>query len=184
ACSLPRALAHVFPTSRHLAVEIDQALAAAVRRLVPLPRSPVLRIRVADAVPTLRARPPASHDLIVRDAFDGGASTPAALADAEAALAAARALRPGGLYLANCGDTAGLPATRREVRLLAREFAYVAFITEAAQLRGRRLGNVVLIARHQAFNLDQEEALDRALRVGGFPARLMAGPEALRWAGA
>jgi spermidine synthase len=183
ACSLPRAIVHAFPQSRHLAVEVDAALARAIRRHVPLPRSPVLRIRVADAVPTLHARPPASHHLIVRDAFDHALATPAGLTNGDAAAAVATALRSDGLYLANCADTAGLPAARREVKTLAGQFAHVGLITEPALLRGRRLGNVVLLARHEPFSAAQTASLDRALRAGGFPARLLAGQEALRWAG-
>ncbi|MDR3359167.1 MAG: fused MFS/spermidine synthase [Bifidobacteriaceae bacterium] len=183
ACALPRAIVHAFPASRHLAVESDRALAAAVRRHVALPRSPVLRIRVDDAVHVLAARPAGSHDLIVRDAFDPDGLVPPGLADGEAALAAARALRPDGLYLANCGDLVGMPRSRAEHKALTRAFAYVALITEPAQLRGRRLGNVVLLARHQALTPPQEADLERRLRAGGFPARLLGAAEARRWSG-
>jgi spermidine synthase len=184
ACALPRAIAALWPRSRHLAVEIDAALAAAVRRHVDLPRAPVLRIRVDDAVRALASRPPATHHLIVRDAFDQAGNTPTGLKDAGAARAAARALRPDGLYLANCGDAPPLAGARQEVRTLAESFAYVALATEPAQLRGRRRGNVMLAARHTPLTTAQEDRLARELRAGGFPARLIAGGEALLWAGA
>jgi spermidine synthase len=183
ACALPRALAHLWPRSRHLAIEVDGALAQAVRQHVDLPRSPVLRIRVADAVPTLAARPAGSHDLIVRDAFDRFVATPAGLTSAAAAEAAAAALQSEGLYLANCADDPPLPRAKREVRTLAEQFRWVALITEPAQLYGRRRGNVVLLARHTSPGERQEAELSRSLRTGGFPATLLAGSEAIRWAG-
>ncbi|MDR2379966.1 MAG: fused MFS/spermidine synthase [Bifidobacteriaceae bacterium] len=183
ACALPHAIVRRFPYSRHLAVELDAALAAAVRRYVALPRAPVLRIRVDDAARTLRARPPASHHLIVRDAFDDGPATPPELRDDQAARAAAAALRPDGLFVANCADTPGLPLSRDDLRTLATHFAYVGFITEPAQLHGRRRGNVVLLARHTPLTQVQEDRLAHRLRVAAFPTRLIAGPEALSWAG-
>ncbi|MDR1392722.1 MAG: fused MFS/spermidine synthase [Bifidobacteriaceae bacterium] len=183
ACSLPRAIAHLWPRSRHLAVELDPVLADIVRQHVTLPRAPVLRIRVADAVPTLLARPSSSHDLIICDAFDADMTTPVGLLDDTAAAAAARVLKPGGLYLANLADTPGLPNSHRQIRTLARHFAYTGFITEPAQLRGRRLGNVVVLARHIALDATQDQNLSRKLAADGFPARLVAGGDALLWAG-
>ncbi|MDR2113907.1 MAG: hypothetical protein LBO75_01370, partial [Bifidobacteriaceae bacterium] len=93
------------------------------------------------------------------------------------------ALRPDGLYLANCGDLAGLPRSRAEIRILGEQFPYVGLITEPSQLRGRRLGNVVLLARKEPFSPEVEDQLSRSLLRVTFPARLVAGPEALRWAG-
>ncbi|MDR2567029.1 MAG: fused MFS/spermidine synthase [Bifidobacteriaceae bacterium] len=182
ACALPRAVATRWPASRHLAVEVDAKLAAAVRAQVPLPRSPVLRIRVDDAARTLRARPPGSQELIVRDVFDQGGRTPEDLADLTAAAAAAQALAPGGLYLANCGDQPGLPRARREARTLAGPFDYVAVIAEPGQWRGRRRGNAVLVASNSPLGAAQERELARLLAGGGFPARLMGASDVRRWA--
>ncbi|MDR1441508.1 MAG: fused MFS/spermidine synthase [Bifidobacteriaceae bacterium] len=182
ACSLPRALTHLWPRSRHLAVEIDAKLAAAVRAQVPLPRAPVLRIRVADAAVTLHARPPGSQDLIIRDVFDDRGQTPESLTGPAAAAAASDALTPDGIYLANCGDQPGLPCSRHEIRDLAAAFRYVAVVAEPGQWRGRRRGNAVLLASNTPWTPKQERDLARRL-AGGFPARLLAGPEALRWAG-
>jgi spermidine synthase len=181
ACALPRALLARWPASRHLAVEVDAKLAAQVRAQVPLPRSPVLRIRVDDAARTLRARPPGSQELIVRDVFDASGRTPADLADHLAARAAGRALAPGGLYLANCGDQPGLPGARREARTLGAAFEYVAVIAEPGQWRGRRRGNAVLLAANSALDAKQERELARLLAGGGFPARLMSADDVRRW---
>ncbi|MDR2378262.1 MAG: fused MFS/spermidine synthase [Bifidobacteriaceae bacterium] len=181
ACALPRAIAHRWPRSRHLAVEIDAKLAAAVRAQVALPRAPVLRIRVDDAAATLFARPAASQDLIVRDVFDRSGRTPDSLVGFAAAQAAGRALAEGGLYLANCGVRPGLPEARLELRALADVFEYVAVIAEPGQWRGRRPGNAALAASNSALTEAGERDLARRLAGGGFPARLLAGPEARRW---
>ncbi|MDR1187293.1 MAG: fused MFS/spermidine synthase [Bifidobacteriaceae bacterium] len=181
ACALPRTLAHLWPRSRHLAVEVDAKLAAVVRARVDLPRSPVLRVRVADAAVTLRGRPAGSHDLILRDVFDDSGRTPGELTDLAAVEAARAALRPGGIYLANCGDQPGLPLARREIKTLAEVFAYVAAIAEPGQWRGRRRGNVVLLGSDLPWTAKWERELARRL-AAGFPARLLAGAEALAWA--
>ncbi|MDR0592656.1 MAG: fused MFS/spermidine synthase [Bifidobacteriaceae bacterium] len=180
ACSLPRAVLRRWPASRHLAVEIDAKLAAAVRAQVALPRAPVLRIRVDDAAVTLLARPPAAHDLIIRDVFDANGRTPDRLTDLAATQAAARALRPGGLYLANCGDEPGLPATRLEARTWFDVFDHVAVIAEPSQWRGRRRGNAVLIGAAAPPTEAQAADLTRRL-AGGFPARRVSGPGLRHW---
>jgi hypothetical protein len=179
ACALPRALAAAWPASRHLAVEIDAALAAAVRAYVPLPRAPRLRLRVAEARAALAAKQPGALEVIVRDAFAQDA-TPPHLATREMAHLVARALAPGGIYLANCGDGPGLERARREVVTLAPVLGQVAVIAEPGQFRGRRRGNVVLLAGQELP--DTAKGLARKLRSDGFPARIMSGQEALTWA--
>jgi spermidine synthase len=181
ACALPRAITHLWPRSRHLAIELDAKLAAAVRAQVALPRSPVLRIRVAEAAATLLARPALSHDLIIRDVFDAAGQTPVALTGSAAARAAATALRPNGIYLANRGDQPTLPNSKREIQTLAAVFPYVAVIAEPGQWRGRRRGNAVLVGALTPFNEHQERELRRRLAGGGFPARLLTDSEARRW---
>ncbi|MDR2454657.1 MAG: fused MFS/spermidine synthase [Bifidobacteriaceae bacterium] len=183
ACALPRAMAHLWPRSRHLAVEIDAALAAAVRRHLDLPRAPVLRLRVADAVAALKARPPGSHHVIIRDAFDAQVRPPAGLTDSDGLAAAAAALRPDGLYLANCVDLPLAPRARLDLRALAAHFSWVGLATEPPILRGRHRGNVVLLARHEPPGERAEAALERALRSEGFPAALLPDGQARRWAG-
>jgi spermidine synthase len=182
ACALARALAHLWPASRHLAIEIDPKLAAAVRRHLPLPAKPVLRIRVADAAETLPSRPAASHDLIIRDIFDPSGSTPAQFASSKTAAQVARVLKPDGLYLVNRGEEPPLSGAKEEARLLGQHFADVAVITEPGLLRGRRRGNVVLAARHRPFNNADKAILRRHLAADGFPARLLDYEETASWA--
>ncbi|MDR1824965.1 MAG: fused MFS/spermidine synthase [Bifidobacteriaceae bacterium] len=182
ACALPRAIGHLWPDSRHLAIEIDAKLAEAVRAHLPLPRAPKLRLRVGDALAALAGKTPATCDIIVRDVFDG-VRVPPHVAGTEAARLAAQALAPSGVYLVNCADQPGLPVARREAATLATAFPYVAVIAEPGQLRGRRRGNAVLVARHQATTPETESDLARLLRADAFPARLITGEETPTWAG-
>jgi len=138
----------------------------------------------------------------VRDVFAGD-RTPDHLADAGFAAAAHRVLRPGGMLLANCADRPPLHLARREVGHLAAAFGpdavpdgRVGVLAEHAILKGRRYGNVVLVAVRPepegddgagapptAPDLD-DAALARRLRSLPVPARLLVGDELARFAGA
>ncbi|MDQ2624751.1 MAG: fused MFS/spermidine synthase, partial [Actinomycetota bacterium] len=144
-CSLARYVHATRPRSRQLAVEIDATLAAHVRTWFDLPRSPALRIRVGDARAVLASLPSASADVVIRDVF-ADAHTPEHLITAEFATEAARVLRPGGVYLANCADRPPLALARSEVATVRAVFDVVTMTAEPAQLRGRRYGNVVIAA--------------------------------------
>src|SRR5690625_7037216 len=54
-CALPRAMAELWPRSRHLVAEIDAKLAEYVRSWFDLPRAPRLRIRTSDAREALQS---------------------------------------------------------------------------------------------------------------------------------
>ncbi|MDR0366807.1 MAG: spermidine synthase [Bifidobacteriaceae bacterium] len=182
-CALARGIAHRWRDSRHLAVDTDAELAKQVRTYLPLPRKPVLRLRVADAAQTLSARPPASHDLIIRDVFAADGTMDELWSGAQAAAWAASALRTGGLFLANRGERPPGTGARAELRALMEQFAYTAVIAEPGLLRGRRKGNLVLVARHEPLDGAAEATLARKLRMGAVPARLIVGAEAQQWAG-
>ncbi|MCL1900382.1 MAG: spermidine synthase, partial [Promicromonosporaceae bacterium] len=103
--------------------------------------------------------------------------TPAGLTTPEAASAAAAALRPGGIYLANCGDRPPLTEARRELATLRTAFPEVVVIAEPAVLKGRRYGNLVLVgvkAAEDAAPFDLDDAtLARRLRTLPVPAQLV-----------
>lgn len=167
-CSLATAWAALRPGSTQLAVEWDGELTRLVREWFPLPRSPQLRIRNADARQALEGFPAGRWDVVVRDVFSNS-QVPAHLCDDGTARAAARVITAGGLYLVNVTDGPALEATRREVRTLRRHFEVVRAIMEPALARGRRYGNVVLAARHEPFD---EIDLAKRLRRLPVPARL------------
>ena len=86
---------------------------------------------------------------------------------------AARVLRPGGVYLANCADRPPLRRARAEAAALRTVFDDVAVVAEPAVLRGRRYGNVVLVAAGPGGPPLGDAGLARALRSLPVPARLL-----------
>lgn len=157
ACSFASYVQHRYPHSSNVAVELDRELAALVRWAF----NPPVKLKVAEARAFTHALAPGSQDLIVRDVFAGPA-TPRALTTVEFYAAARRALRPGGLFLANIGDTQGLPTTREELAGLREVFGHTAVLTA-----GTGYGNVVVGASTSkldvpgALLLDANEHLPR-----------------------
>ncbi len=151
-CTMPRHLAHVYPDSRHIAVDIDATLPTLAREWWDLPRAPQLRIRQQDGLEALASRHDSSVDLVVRDAFAGDA-TPVSLADDQWWHHAQRVLRPGGLVVANVSSVPGKATHRLDVLAAHSAFPAVVAVGEGAVLKGRRRGNVVLAAS-AAVNVD------------------------------
>lgn len=160
-CALPRALDADRPNSRQLAIEIDPELAQLAREWFDLPPSPRLRIRSEDARRTLDTNK-GSWQVIVRDAFRGG-RIPNQLATIEAHQQAARLLTEDGIYLLNIAGEAGLTPVYREVRALAPSFEHILGISDPAIMRGRRFGNVVLVASHAPLDTQEIERHVRRL---------------------
>jgi hypothetical protein len=186
ALTLPRYLAHTRPGSRQLVAEVDDALTDLVRTHLPLPAGHRIRVRAADARAVVESVPAASYDLVIADVF-AGAVTPAHLTTAEFAAAAARALRPGGVYAVNVA--AGLPSpgrpalhsldgARSAVATIRSAYKETCMIAEASVLRGRRRGNLVIVGSDQPL---PDARLRRAAAGDPFPARIVAGNDLLRF---
>lgn len=172
AMTLPRYVAVTRPGSVQEVVELDGELVRQVRGTLPLPAPEALRIRVEDARAALADVAPGSMDLVVVDVF-AGARVPAHLTSVEFVRAAARALRPGGTYAVNLADAAPLEFARAQAATVAAVFADPWVVVAPDVLRGRRFGNVLLVASGAGFPLD-----DLVRRTAGdpFPARVLAGP--------
>ena len=173
AWTLPRYVAHTRPGSRQRVVEIDEPLIEFVREHLPLPRNSSIRVRAGDAREVLTALTDASVDLMIVDVFSG-ARIPAHLTSMEFAEQAARVLRPGGLYAANLADGPGLPFARAQVATAQTVFAEVALVAQPPVLRGRRFGNLVLIAGAGPLPL---RVLARRTASDMFAARVLAGSD-------
>lgn len=173
ACSMARYLAWRYPQARQVVVELDAALARLVREWLDLPRAPLLRIRAGEARAVTESLTEGSRDLVIRDVF-AGEQTPGHLRTLEFAHHVDRVMAPAGLYLLNVGDTRNLKGTRAEIAALLEVFEHVAAVADAAMLKGRRYGNVVLAASHaplpQAGSADAA-ALARELLGGSLPAQ-------------
>ncbi|WP_244963392.1 spermidine synthase [Actinomyces trachealis] len=169
ACALARAWAASRPGSAQLAVELDELLASKVREWFDLPRSPALRIRVGDAAkvaPTLR---PGEWDVMVRDVFTRG-TVPEAVRTREFTQACARALAPGGIYLANL-PSLPRPRAAEELRVVRETFKAHAVVADNAVARGKRRGNIVVVAANAPWGREQREELERAMRRLPLPSR-------------
>jgi hypothetical protein len=156
------------PSSSQLVFEIDAALIDLVRRTMPLPKGRRLRIRIGDAGSGLAGVRECAWDVVVRDAFRD-AVVPDHLRTVECATAAKRALRPTGLYLMNVADRSPFAATGVELATLLEVFGDVAVISEPAVLRGRRHGNLVVLASNTELPVD---AVARRVADGGVQGRV------------
>lgn len=169
ACALARWVEAARPGSRQVVVEVDAALVALVRRSVPLPRAPRLRIQVGDARERLAARRDASADVLVRDVFAGD-RTPAHVTTAEFLAEVDRVLAPSGTYLANVADSGALVGLRAECAAALAAFPHVGLVADPGLLRRRRFANSVLVAGRSPLPVD---ALGRAVRGAAAPGRLL-----------
>src|SRR3954447_26076725 len=164
ACALARALAASDRERRQEVVEVDADVLAFAREHLGLRRAPGLRVRHGDGRAFLATRRDGSADAILVDAFVG-ARVPRHLATADALADAARVLAPGGALAVNVVDAPPLDDARAIAAGQLAAFAVVAGLAAGPVLRGRRSGNVVLIAAHRPLPLDR-----RRTRPAGRPA--------------
>jgi spermidine synthase len=179
AMTLPRYLVATRPRSRPLVVEPDAALVALVRERLPWPRRAGIRVREAEGRAAVRTLGDGSADVVVVDAFTGNAAPPH-LTTAEAFADAARVLDAAGTYLLNVADGAPMAYARRVLAAALDTWPHVLVMADAAVLRKRRFGNLVLAASAQPLPV---AALVRRTRAWAFPARVVDGDELARLAG-
>nr|WP_179419476.1 fused MFS/spermidine synthase [Streptomyces sp. TLI_235] len=154
ALTLPRYVAATRPRSRQQVAEIDTALTALVRAELPLDRGWQIRVRGADARAVLERAPEGAADLVVADVFSG-ARVPAHCATVEFAALAARALAPGGRLVVNITDGSSLVFARAQTATLLAVFAEVCLVADPAVLRGKRFGNLILVAGTAPLPLEE-----------------------------
>jgi spermidine synthase len=143
--TLPRYIAVTRPASTQRVIEIDGPLVELVRRELPLPPRVNIRVRVADARAAVEGIRDAGYDLVILDVF-AGARTPAHLASVEFARQVARVLDPAGWLIANIADGPPLRYARAQVATIRQALPEACLVADAAVLRGRRFGNLVVIA--------------------------------------
>ena len=143
--TLVRYIAATRPRSDQHVVEIDGRLVDLVRRELPFERTWRVKIRTGDARASLVRAPAGRFDLVVGDVF-ADARTPAHVTSVEFVQAVADALAPGGCYAANIADGDGLAFARAQVATAREVFPHLCLIGDPPVLRGRRFGNLVLVA--------------------------------------
>ncbi|MET7963765.1 fused MFS/spermidine synthase [Micromonospora zamorensis] len=179
ALTLPRYVSATRPGSTQRVSEVDGALVELVRRALPWPSDARLRVRVEDARAVLTSTRDASYDVVVADVF-AGARTPAHLTSVEYAAEVARVLRPEGWYLANLADGPPLRHARAQVATVRSVLPQACLVGDAAVLRGRRYGNLVLVAGRVTPPVPE---LTRRAAGDWFPGRVVAGDDLDRFAG-
>jgi spermidine synthase len=186
--TLARYVSATRPGSRQLAVESNATVAALVSQRLPLTRPGRIRpartppgrpwpgtgeigVLVADARAALEQLPVDSFDVLVVDVF-AGAQTPAHLTSVEFTVAGARVLAPSGIYAVNVGDGPPLAHARGRVAAVRSVLAHVCVLAEPPVLRGRRFGNLVVVASDRELPVG---GLIRRIAADPFPARLVEG---------
>jgi hypothetical protein len=177
-CTLARYVTATRPRSRQVVLEVDPAVISLARSTFGYSRRSGFRLREADGLAGLAALDAAAWDLVVRDAFVGD-TTPRHLTTTQFVGEAARVLTREGVYVANIADRPGLSLTRREVATALTAFRHVVLVGETQHLRGRRYGNVLLVASRVPLPVAE---LTRAVVSGPVPARLVPPVEAARLA--
>jgi spermidine synthase len=173
--ALARALAATdrAQTRRQDVIEVDADVVVLAREHLGLRKLPGLKLRVADGRAWLARRADDSVDALLIDAFVG-ARVPRHLATAPALRDAARVVAPGGALAINVVDAPPMDDVRAIAAGLRAAFATVAALGAGPVLRGRRQGNVVLVAGHGPLPLERLRV--RAAADGTSPAQL-AGPD-------
>jgi spermidine synthase len=180
AFTIPRYIEATRPGSRQQVVELEMDLVDLVREHLPLPRNASIRVRHGDAREVLSKFPAGlrgSVDLLVVDVFSG-ARTPAHVTSLEFYTEAVSLLAADGVLLVNVADGPGLAFARGQAATVLEATGNVAVLAETQILKGRRFGNVVLVASRQELPLDW---MPRLLAGGPHPAKVVAGAELRSW---
>lgn len=173
ALTLPRYIAATRPRSAQVVLEPDAALIDRVRSELPLPARSGIKIRPVDGRSGIAAIRPGSQDLVVLDAFAGG-RMPADLADAALFAEIARVLAPDGRLVANLVDAAPFRHARRVLAGIRDVLPELAVTAEVATLRGRRQGNLVVVAGRLGGS-EMAITLEAAAARSGAPYKVLDG---------
>lgn len=182
ALTLPRYIEHTRPGSRQQVIELEPAIVELVRDIVPLPRSASIRIRYGDARAGLTRLPQGllgSADLAIADVF-AGPSTPAHVTSTEFFAEVGAFLAPDGIVLANIADGRELSFARGCIAGMRAALGHAAMIADPGVLKGRRFGNITVIASRKPIELP---GLHRLAASGFPPARYADEAETTAWLG-
>jgi len=176
--TLPRYVQARRPGTAQIVFEPDTDLIERVRKELPLPGRATTKIRPMDGRLGLAEMPSGCVDAVVVDAF-AGASVPAELATRLFFADGVRVLRDSGVLVMNVTDSAPFDWAKRCIAGVVANAAQVVVIAEVPILKGRRFGNLIIVAGATL----PLEALAERLRLASFPHRLLAGPPLRDWLG-
>ena len=176
ALTLPRYVAATRPASKQQVIELERELVDLVRERLPLPAHASIRVRYGDArevVGRLPAGLTGAADLVVVDVF-AGARIPPQVTSREFYALTAALLAPDGVLAVNVADGAGLRFARGQIATVRAVLPEVAVLAEAQVLKGRRFGNLVVVASRRPQPMDW---LPRLLAAGPHPAQAVSGDD-------
>lgn len=166
--TLARYVAATRPSSPQVVLEPDAEVTELVRAELPLPRRSGIKVRPVDGRSGVAALRDGQADLLVLDAYADGL-VPADLLTREHFQDVARVVGAG-TYLLNLSDRAPFAHSRRVVAGLRESFAHLALGAEPATLRGRRDGNLMVLASTAPLPL---EALRLRAQASPAPYRVL-----------
>lgn len=172
--TLPRYIEATRPGSRQQVIELEQDLLDFVKSELPVQRGANIRYRYGDARAVVAKLPNGLRgtvDVVIVDIFSG-ARTPAHVTTREFFSEVKELLAPDGVIIVNAADGPGLTFVKSQIATLSSLFDNVAALAEAQVLKGRRFGNVVLVASQRD---DLEQWLPRLMAHGPHPAQALSG---------
>lgn len=179
AMSLPRWVAWRRPETAQIVLEPDAELTAEVRRKVPLPPRSGIKVRDVDGRAGIALMPSDYADVVILDAFDGS-RVPGELVTAEAFDAIARVGRGSRVAICNVTDRAPFDWSKRVAAGLAARWRHVVVGAEAPVLKGKRFGNLVLVASATRADVRGMRRVSATLPFG---YRWLDGDELASWIG-
>jgi spermidine synthase len=145
AMTVPRYVAATRPRSAQVVLEPAAAVTELVRAELPLPTRSGIKVRPLDGRSGIAGLRDAHAEVLVLDAF-ADARVPGELVTDAFFADAARVLEPGGLLVLNLIDRTPFAWTRRVLAGLRAHLPELLLTAEPATLRGRRQGNLVVVA--------------------------------------
>lgn len=169
ALTLARWASVVYPSSSHVAVDIERALLDFVLAQLPLPAGCDLTPVVADAREVLAQELAGQRfDVIIVDIFSGP-EAPEHLTIPEYYCELKAALAPDGLLFINIGDDPPLTFTDRQVSAARQNFDFVMLSSIPDMFTRRYPGNLILTAAMQNLSQEEVEACEAA---GPYPSEI------------
>lgn len=177
--TIPRWVAWRRPHTAQVVCEPDAELTAEVRRKIPLPPRSGIKVREIDGLAGLAAMPDEWAEAIIVDAFDG-AQVPGELVTAEALDQVRRVVRNEAVAIFNVTDKAPFSWTKALAAALVARWPHLLVGMPPAVAKGRRFGNLVLVAARQRPAITGIEQASARLPDG---YRWLSGKAAQAWVG-
>jgi hypothetical protein len=176
--TIPRYVQARRPGTAQIVFEPDEELTEQVRRVIPIAGRASIQIRAVDGLSGVATMPSGCVDALIVDAFSG-ACVPAELVTTAFFAEALRLLRSDGVLVMNVTDTAPFEWAKRCLAGLVQYSPNVGVIAEVPVWKGRRFGNLIIVAGVDI----PVQALSRHLAAADFPNRLLGGEALLEWVG-